>query len=92
MAGTPCPEFDWRNDLDALVFVHRQSGSRCFVHRLAFRSLTENPAPSAEDCLAWFSSHRAAFELAADAKVARGPAAGQSFNLNSCDIRRALKP
>jgi hypothetical protein len=91
MAGTSCPEFDWRIDLDALVFFHQPSSSRCFVHRLAFRSLTENPTPSVEDCIAWFSSHHAAFDAAAAEKAARGPAAGQAFNLNSRDIRRALK-
>ncbi|NML76902.1 hypothetical protein HHL25_22425 [Rhizobium sp. S-51] len=92
MAGTPCPEFDWRIDLDALVFEHRASGSRCFVHRLAFRSLTGEPSPSRETCIDWFNAHHDAFTAAAAAKAARGVSAGNAFNLNSRDIRRGSRP
>ncbi|MCO6177520.1 hypothetical protein [Ciceribacter sp. RN22] len=83
--------YDWRIDLDALVFSHPASGSRCFVHRLAFRALTKNASPTAQDCMRWFVGHRAAFEAAADEKAGRGPVPGNAFNLNSREIRRALR-
>ena len=91
MAGSPCPEFDWRIDVDALVFLHEASGCRGFVHRLAFRSLTGQTSPTPQDCMDWFDQHHPAFLLAADRKLRRGRPAGDTFSLNSGDIRRALE-
>lgn len=84
------PAFDWRADIDALVFEHGPEGGRCFVHRLAFRSLI-GPEPEASACIAWFCANRAAFAAAADAKLALSAAAHGAFHLNSRDIRRALQ-
>jgi len=100
MAGEPLPAFDWRADIDALVFDHGPEGGRCFVHRLAFRSLIgrqsgsqpeSRPEPAA--CMDWFCTHHAAFAAAAETKLARSGAngAGGAFHLNSRDIRRALE-
>ncbi len=91
MAGDPCPEFDWRIDIDALVFLHQGSACRGFVHRLAFRSLTGKTSPSPRDCMDWFGRHHPAFLLAADRKLKRGKPAGNTFSLTSRDIRRALE-
>ncbi|EHS50620.1 hypothetical protein PDO_2350 [Rhizobium sp. PDO1-076] len=90
MAGELLPAFDWRSDIDALVFEHGPAGGRCFVHRLAFRSLIGiQPEPGA--CMDWFCTHHAAFSAAAETKLAQSGATKGAFHLNSRDIRRALE-
>ena len=83
-------EAAWRSDLDALEFQPRGHGGPCMVHRLAMRRfLGRMPRP--EDCLAFFSTHAAAFEAAAEAKIARRSLSpGTSLHLTSRDILRQL--
>lgn len=80
----------YRDDIDSLGFRPPGHDGTCVVHRRAFATLLGRP-PSPADCLAWFEEHRAGFESAAAAKIARAalPAAA-NFHLTSRDIRRAL--
>ena len=82
-------ELTWRHDVDALVFQPSWHEGSCFVHRLAFRTMTGKIGP--EGCEAYFRVHRDAFERAARAKIRRaGLPTGENFHLTSRDVRRAL--
>jgi hypothetical protein len=73
----------WRDDIEALSFRPAGGDVFCMVHRLAFRTLMGRPS-SKDECLAWFESHREAFEVAAQAKLAQGTVG--NFHLTSRDI------
>jgi hypothetical protein len=79
----------WRSDLDSLSFRPRGHDGYCVVHRRAFETLLGfKPAP--EDCATCFVSHRAAFEQAAAAKIARSALRPDAnFHLTSRDVMRA---
>lgn len=80
---------EWRTDLDALVFAV-PGGGRCFVHRLAFRTLLGKP-PAANDCLRFFAANSQTFLAAARARcnsVQMGEHA--AFHLTSRQIRREM--
>jgi hypothetical protein len=83
------PAAQWRDDIDALAFRLAGDENFCIVHRLAFRSLMGS-LPLPQDCLDWFKSHYAAFESAAQAKIARGVRG--NFHLTSRDIAGQLRP
>ena len=79
----------WRHDVDALVFRPNGHEGSCFIHRLAFRSMSG--AVGEDGCEAYFRVHREAFERAAQAKIQRaGLAPEQNLHLTSRDVRRAL--
>ena len=78
----------WREDIDALSFRPAGGSQLCLVHRLAFRALM-GTLSSKEECLAWFESHREAFEAAARAKLEQGVPG--NFHLTSRDIAGQLK-
>ena len=82
-------DLTWRHDINTLMF--RPDGHRggCFIHRLAFRSLSGSC--SRESCETYFRENRDAFERAAQVKMTRGNVpTEQNFHLTSRDIRRAL--
>lgn len=82
-------DLTWRNDVDALVFRPNGHEGSCYVHRLAFRSLSGEVGR--EGCEAYFRVHRAAFERAARAKIRGvGLTMEQNFHLTSRDVRGAL--
>ncbi len=82
-------DLTWRHDVDALVFRPNGHEGSCFIHRLAFRSMSGEV--DQEGCEAYFRAHRAAFERAAQAKIRGGGLAmEQNFHLTSRDVRRAL--
>lgn len=82
-------DLTWRHDVDALVFLPNGHKGSCFIHRLAFRSMSGDVGQ--EGCEAYFRIHRAAFERAARAKIrGAGLAREQNFHLTSRDVRRAL--
>ena len=86
------PEGDglWRPAIDALVFCPPGHEGVCAVHRLAFRALLGRTG-TAEDCLAFFATHRLAFERAAVAKIRRrGLDVKASLHLTSRDLARAI--
>ncbi|WP_414471032.1 hypothetical protein [Microvirga sp. M2] len=79
----------WRHDVDALAFRPRGHEGFCFIHRLAFRSLSGEGGR--DICEAYFRTNRDAFERAAQVKMSRvDMPAEQNFHLTSRDIRRAL--
>ncbi len=83
-------DLTWRYDVDALTFRPSGHEGSCFIHRLAFRSLSGKPEQ--EGCEAYFRRHREAFERAAWAKIRRaGLATEQNFHLTSREVRCALK-
>jgi hypothetical protein len=80
----------YRDDINSLGFQPPGHGGTCVVHRRAFVTLLGR-TPSPADCLTWFEEHRAAFEMAAAAKISRATlSAAANFHLTSRDIRRAL--
>jgi hypothetical protein len=80
----------WRDDIDALQFDAAGHGGVCLIHRLAFRRLL-GAVPAAENCLAFFADHQAAFTAAAAAKIgAQSLPPGRNFHLNSRDVTRQL--
>ena len=82
-------DLTWRHDVDALVFRPNGHEGSCFIHRLAFRSMSGEVGQ--EGCEAYFRVHREAFERAARAKIRRaGLATEQNFHLTSREVRRAL--
>ena len=82
-------DLTWRHDVDALMFRPNGHEGSCFIHRLAFRSMSGEVGQ--EGCEAYFRVHREAFERAARAKIRRaGLAMGRNFHLTSRDVRRAL--
>ena len=82
-------DLTWRHDIDALVFRPNGHEGSGFIHRLAFRSMSEEAGQ--EGCEAYFRAHREAFERAARAKIRKaGLAMEQNFHLTSRDVRRAL--
>jgi hypothetical protein len=80
---------EWRADLDALVFAV-PGGGRCFVHRLAFRTLLgRRPAP--DDCLRFVAENSATLLAAAAERRAGLSMEGHfAFHLTSRQIRRQL--
>ena len=82
-------DLTWRYDVDALVFRPNGHEGSCFIHRLAFRSMSGDVGQ--EGCEAYFRGHREAFERAARAKI-RTANLGmeQNFHLTSRDVRRAI--
>ncbi len=82
-------DLTWRHDIDALVFTPRGHKAGCFIHRLAFRSLSGEG--SRESCEVYFRANKDAFERAARAKIQKaGVSVEQNFHLTSRDVRRAL--
>ena len=82
-------DLTWRHDVGALVFRPNGHEGSCFIHRLAFRSMSGEVGQ--EGCEAYFRVHRAAFERAARAKIRRAElATEQNFHLTSRDVRRGL--
>jgi len=82
-------DLTWRHDVDALVFRPNGHEGSCFIHRLAFRTISGDEGQ--EGCEAYFRIHRAAFERAARAKIRRaGLEMEQNFHLTSRDVRRGL--
>ena len=82
-------ELTWRHDVDSLVFRPNWHEGYCFIHRLAFRSMSDQV--DQEGCEAFYRAHKEAFEQAAQSKIRRaGLAPEQNFHLTSRDIRRAL--
>lgn len=80
----------WHAAIDAVTFRPAGHGGVCAVHRLAFRALLGRDGTPA-DCLAHVAVHRAAFERAAAAKIARrGLDASANLHLTSRDIARAM--
>ncbi|MFF2320857.1 hypothetical protein ACFVTJ_07390 [Agrobacterium sp. NPDC058088] len=81
---------EWSDELDALRFAVPGHGAPCAVHRLAFKAVL-GPSPAGQAALAFFHDNKAAFLLAAFAKIKRANLpAGRSLHLNSRDIRRAI--
>jgi len=82
-------DLTWRHDIDALVFRPNGHEGSCFIHRLAFRSMSGEAGQ--ERCEAYFRVHQKAFERAAQGKIRRaGLTMEQNFHLTSRDVRRAL--
>ena len=82
-------DLTWRHDVDALVFRPNGHEGSCFIHRLAFRSMSGEVGQ--EGCEAYFRVQREAFERAARAKIRRaGLATEQNFHLTSREVRSAL--
>jgi len=82
-------DLTWRHDVDALVFRPNGHEGCCFIHRLAFRSLSGEVGQDC--CKAYFRVHKDAFERAAGAKIRRaGLTTEQNFHLTSRDVRRGL--
>ena len=80
----------WRVDIDSLSFQPGDHAGLCMVHRRAFGTLL-GFLPQPEDCRRYFDAHRAAFEQAAAAKIARANlSAAANFHLTSRDVLRAL--
>ncbi|CDI12114.1 hypothetical protein ACA106_06085 [Agrobacterium pusense] len=80
---------EWRSDLDALVFL-APGGSRCFVHRLAFRTLL-GKTPVQDDCLRFFRENSWSFLAAAEAHRETLPMKGRlSFHLTSRHIKQQI--
>jgi len=85
----PADDLTWRHDVDALVFRPNGHEGSCFIHRLAFRSISGEG--DREGCEAYFQAHRVAFERAAQAKIRRASVPmEENFHLTSRDVRRAL--
>jgi hypothetical protein len=81
----------WRADVEALAFRPDGHEGVCLVHRHAFRTLLRR-MPSPEECTAYFNDHKAVFQAAASAKVARaGVALDANFHLTSRDLDRAVR-
>lgn len=88
MSGDSQPK--WRDDIDALAFQPEGHRGMCVVHRLAFRTLMR-VVPTADGCIAYFSTHEGAFHASAQAKISRrGLEPGTNFHLTSRDLARAL--
>lgn len=76
----------WRDDIDALAFQPAGHEGNCLIHRLALRTVIGRLA-APQECLAYFTAHRPAFEAAARAKIGRaGLPADANFHLTSRDI------
>ena len=83
-------DLTWRHDVDSLTFRPNGHEGSCFIHRLAFRSISGKA--EREGCEAYFRRHRETFERAARAKIRRaGLATEQNFHLTSREVRCALK-
>lgn len=81
---------EWLETIDALRFATGEAQRHCFMHRLAFRRFL-GPDVTGLDCLAFFETHRAAFQEAAAIKSA-ALSAGTNFHINSRDLARAFRP
>ena len=82
-------DLTWRHDIEALVFRLNGHEGSCFIHRLAFRSISGDV--SQEGCEVYFRVHREAFERASWAKIRTANLAmEQNFHLTSRDVRRAI--
>jgi hypothetical protein len=81
----------WRDDINALAFQPADHSGLCMVHRRAFRTLLRS-APSPQQCVDFYRTHRDAFQAAARAKVVRADVADTAnFHLTSRDVTRQLK-
>ncbi|ACS60010.1 hypothetical protein Rleg_6985 (plasmid) [Rhizobium leguminosarum bv. trifolii WSM1325] len=79
----------WNADLDALQFT-ACNGGNCLVHRRAFRAVLRK-SPLMEDCIAFYAVNQATLQAAATEKIEEHRIGdGQSFHLNSRQIRRWL--
>jgi hypothetical protein len=80
----------WRDDIDSLIFYPPRHEGFCAVHRRAFRTLLGD-APTIEDCVAYFNTNYAAFQIAASEKILRNVIAmASSLHINSRDVKRQL--
>ena len=81
----------WRDDLQALEFVPDGHAGRCLIHKLALRRWL--PVFTADTCLGFFDDRRAAFQVAAAAKIRRRNLPPEAaFHLTSRDLAPALTP
>ncbi|OOO27888.1 hypothetical protein BS627_03085 [Agrobacterium salinitolerans] len=76
---------EWRADLDVLLFATPE-GSRCFVHRLSFRTLL-GKSPVQDDCLRFFREKSWSFLAAAETLLMKGRL---SFHLTSRHIKQQI--
>ena len=80
----------WRSDIEALAFQPDGGQAFCMVHRRAFRTLL-GFSPTPEECGAYFTANREAFEAAASAKIVEKQiGSGLNFHLTSRDVARHL--
>ncbi|MFD2263947.1 hypothetical protein ACFSM5_13680 [Lacibacterium aquatile] len=76
----------WRDDIDSLAFSIEGHGGICVIHRRALRTLIGH-LPEPQEALDFFENRRAAFEVAARAKILRaGLAFEANFHLTSRDV------